>query len=41
MTFRYRIDGPEVLHDVSFTSQPGQVVGVVGSSGSGKSTSPS
>jgi len=38
VTFRYRIDGPEVLHDVSFSVAPGQVVGVVGSSGSGKST---
>jgi subfamily B ATP-binding cassette protein HlyB/CyaB len=38
VSFRYRIDGPEVLHDVSFAIQPGQVVGVVGSSGSGKST---
>jgi subfamily B ATP-binding cassette protein HlyB/CyaB len=37
-TFRYRIDGPEVLHDVSFSVDPGQVVGIVGSSGSGKST---
>nr|WP_156435815.1 type I secretion system permease/ATPase [Bradyrhizobium lablabi] len=37
-TFRYRIDGPEVLHNVSFNVQPGQVVGIVGSSGSGKST---
>jgi subfamily B ATP-binding cassette protein HlyB/CyaB len=36
--FRYRIDGPEVLHDVSFSVEPGQVVGIVGSSGSGKST---
>ena len=38
VTFRYRIGSPEVLHDVSFSVQPGQVVGVVGSSGSGKST---
>jgi subfamily B ATP-binding cassette protein HlyB/CyaB len=38
VSFRYHIDGPEVLHDVSFTVQPGQVIGVVGSSGSGKST---
>jgi subfamily B ATP-binding cassette protein HlyB/CyaB len=38
VTFRYRVGGPEVLHDVSFSVQPGQVVGVVGSSGSGKST---
>ncbi|WP_083519213.1 type I secretion system permease/ATPase [Bradyrhizobium jicamae] len=37
-TFRYRIDGPEVLHNVSFNVRPGQVVGIVGSSGSGKST---
>jgi subfamily B ATP-binding cassette protein HlyB/CyaB len=36
--FRYRIDGPEVLHDVSFTIRPGQMVGIVGASGSGKST---
>src|SRR6202030_2871108 len=37
-TFRYRIDGPEVLHDVSFDVPAGQVVGIVGPSGSGKST---
>jgi ATP-binding cassette, subfamily B, bacterial HlyB/CyaB len=37
-TFRYRIDGPEILHDVSFTIPPGQIIGVVGQSGSGKST---
>ncbi len=38
VTFRYRVDGPEVLHDVSFGVKPGQVIGIVGSSGSGKST---
>src|SRR5207253_4218235 len=38
VTFRYRIDGPEVLQDVSFQIPAGQVVGVVGASGSGKST---
>jgi subfamily B ATP-binding cassette protein HlyB/CyaB len=38
VTFRYRIDGPEVLHDVSLHVPPGQIVGVVGQSGSGKST---
>jgi subfamily B ATP-binding cassette protein HlyB/CyaB len=38
ITFRYRIDGPEVLHDVSFRIPAGQIVGIVGSSGSGKST---
>lgn len=36
--FRYRIDGPQVLHNVSFDVRRGQVVGVVGPSGSGKST---
>jgi len=38
VTFRYRIDGPEVLSDVSFDVPAGQIVGVVGASGSGKST---
>jgi subfamily B ATP-binding cassette protein HlyB/CyaB len=37
-TFRYRVDGPEVLHDVSIAIPAGQVVGIVGPSGSGKST---
>jgi subfamily B ATP-binding cassette protein HlyB/CyaB len=38
VTFRYRVDGPEVLSKLSFQVQPGQMVGVVGRSGSGKST---
>ena len=36
--FRYKVDGPEILHDISLTVSAGQVVGVVGPSGSGKST---
>src|SRR5712691_1370065 len=38
VTFRYRIDGPEVLHDATFKVPAGQIVGIVGPSGSGKST---
>ena len=34
----YRPDGPEVLQTVSFQVMPGKVVGIVGRSGSGKST---
>ena len=36
---RFAYDGgPDVLHDVSFRSEPGTVTALVGSSGSGKST---
>ena len=38
VSFRYRPDGSEVLRKVSFTVAAGQVIGLVGRSGSGKST---
>ena len=38
VTFRYRLDGPPVLHDICLDVEPGQVIGIVGPSGSGKST---
>jgi subfamily B ATP-binding cassette protein HlyB/CyaB len=36
--FRYRTDGPVILEDVHLDIRPGEVVGIVGRSGSGKST---
>ncbi len=36
--FRYRIDSSEVIRDMSFDIKPGTIVGIVGRSGSGKST---
>jgi subfamily B ATP-binding cassette protein HlyB/CyaB len=36
--FRYKLDGPEILHDINIAIPAGQVVGIVGPSGSGKST---
>ena len=38
VTFRYRLDGPEVLKDIALQVAPGQILGIVGPSGSGKST---
>ena len=38
VSFRYRLDMPLVLSDLSFSVSPGMKVGIVGRSGSGKST---
>jgi len=38
VTFRYRPDGPEVVSDISLEAAPGEVIGIVGSTGSGKTT---
>lgn len=38
VTFRYRPDGPVILDDISFSVQPGELVGIIGSTGSGKTT---
>ena len=38
VSFQYRPDTPEVLHQVSLTIQPGQTVALVGPTGAGKSS---
>lgn len=38
VNFRYAVDGPEIIKDMSFEIRPNTVVGIVGRSGSGKST---
>lgn len=38
VTFRYRPDRPTVIRTLSWSVEPGQIVGIVGCSGSGKST---
>ncbi len=34
--FRYRPDAPEVIHGLTLSVKPGEVIGIVGRSGSGK-----
>jgi len=38
VSFRYPHADEDVLHDISFTAQPGQMTAFIGSTGSGKST---
>jgi len=38
VSFRYREDGEDVLHDVDMEVRPGEVVALVGATGSGKTT---
>lgn len=38
LSFRYGADGPQTLDDVSFSIPPGSIFGIVGRSGSGKTT---
>ena len=38
VSFRYREDSPEVLHDVSMKIRAGSTVGILGATGAGKST---
>lgn len=38
VTFKYTPNGPAILKDISFDVQPGEVIGVVGVSGAGKTT---
>lgn len=38
VVFRYKLDSPEVIRNVTFNIEPGKIIGIVGKSGSGKST---
>lgn len=38
VSFRFTPEGKEILHDISFSVKAGEVIGIVGSTGSGKTT---
>jgi subfamily B ATP-binding cassette protein HlyB/CyaB len=38
VTFRYRTNGSEILADLTFNVQPGDIIGLAGTSGAGKTT---
>lgn len=38
VSFRYKPDGKEILSDINFSVKAGEVIGIVGSTGSGKTT---
>ncbi len=38
VTFRYKPDGKEILSDINFSAKIGEVIGIVGNTGSGKTT---
>ncbi|MBQ9085840.1 MAG: ABC transporter ATP-binding protein [Clostridia bacterium] len=38
VSFRYHADGDEALSDISFSVKPGETVGIIGGTGSGKTT---
>lgn len=38
VSFRYHPESPDALHEISFDVEPGEVIGVVGSSGAGKTS---
>ncbi len=38
VSFRYRPDSPEVIHDLNLVIQPGQTIALVGQTGAGKTT---
>ncbi len=38
VSFRFKPEGKQILHDISFSVTAGEVIGIVGSTGSGKTT---